>query len=207
MTWARASMAPVGQGVVAHDDFLHLRSSTMTMHLRRAFLGADAAALAVVVIDDRATRPRSSIDGSGQNFQQMPHWMQLRAVDLGPDVPPGAGLVLEHRAEGHGHESASPRPIRRRSFWRLSLAHGVLLTCQALLVGFLGRGFLVVLGLDGDRLARWPRGAIELGQAEDPDDGPDDGRVDDGRGQGAELVLDGDLGGVDRRDLELGREA
>ena len=41
---------------------------------------------------------------------------------------------------------------------------------------------------------------------EDPDDRADDGRVDDRRGQRAELVPDGDLGGVDRRHPELGRK-
>jgi hypothetical protein len=44
--------------------------------LGRAFLGADAAALAVVVVDDRKL-VLDEMAGSGQNFQQMPHCRQL----------------------------------------------------------------------------------------------------------------------------------
>ena len=72
-------------------------------------------------------------------------------------------------------------------------------------VGFLGR-LDVILRLDGDALADGRGQGFELGQAEDLDDGAGDGRVDDRGGQAPQLVLDGDLRGVDRPDIELAVE-
>src|SRR4030042_4749314 len=69
-------------------------------------------------------------------------------------------------------------------------------------VGLFGGGH-VVLGPDRQALLDRLEERLEPSQAQNLDDGADDGRIDDGSGQGPELVLDGDARGIDRRHLEF----
>ena len=85
-----------------------------------------------------------------------------------------------------------------KSIFFLSLA---MLHSLHRIVRFLGRR-RVVLGLDRDAVAHGLQDRFQLDEVEDARHRAQDGRVDDGRGLGAELVLDGDLGGVDGGDPE-----